>query len=508
MALIALEAAYHSNKTRTLSRRLQVLYSIPELRADASFFRNVRKWRKADMARRSAAAVRRRRTDEDGSSAAPDMPLFGTLGDSTVSEFGEATELRVIGDVSSSDHRDALTKYGGAARLEGAAAPAKKRQDRPSRTAIAEELPTPIASGIGEGRRALKNGFRGMETLATEAGDPVRKKREEPQETVFRERLPTSGVSGPVIGKVHPAPANAASSAEIIAGKALFADQKRRGRPRRVDKPADPTGSVAPSAADAGPGADGSPPDVQSIVDTAAVSAAKAPGRSRRQRDQEMLLSSGAISAGSDGVEAKAPHLVSLSGSTGADDGPSHREPGSKPRICPAGEQETSVSGFSNDVDPELVHPADDVPADAGVKEDVPYRTRTAKRSLRTGDEDASPSEKDDRDVVASRGMYLRPEARKRGEDVSPYWMPLPKAIEVKSARLREEHGYHEAIGWVARIGDVCVALRWTEDGAREIGRMATFHEALAAIPEPSLFKASEAAMETAQQGRRKRKAT
>jgi hypothetical protein len=221
-----------------------------------------------------------------------------------------------------------------------------------------------------------------------------------------------------------------------------------------------------------------------------------------------MLLSSGAISAGSDGVEAKAPHLVSLSGSTGADDGPSHREPGSKPRICPAGEQETSVSGFSNDVDPELVHPADDVPADAGVKEDVPYCTRTAKRSLRTGDEDASPSEKDDRDVVASRGMYLRPEARKRGEDVSPYWMPLPKAIEVKSARLREEHGYHEAIGWVARIGDVCVALRWTEDGAREIGRMATFHEALAAIPEPSLFKASEAAMETAQQGRRKRKAT
>src|SRR4051812_15799950 len=98
MVLIALEAAYHSNKTRTLSRRLQVLYSLPELRADASFFRNVRKWRKADMARRSAAAVRRRRTDEDGSSAAPDMPLFGTLGASTVSDPDKTPELRGVWD--------------------------------------------------------------------------------------------------------------------------------------------------------------------------------------------------------------------------------------------------------------------------------------------------------------------------------------------------------------------------------------------------------------------------
>jgi hypothetical protein len=266
-------------------------------------------------------------------------------------------------------------------------------------------------------------------------------------------------------------------------------------------------GSVAPSAADAGAGVEEVPPDVQSGVD-AAVSAAKAPGRSRKQHDQEMLLSSGAVPAGSDGVQAKAPHLVSLSGSTGADDGLSHREPERKPRICPAGEQETSVSAVSDNVDPELVHPADDVLADAVVKEDAPYRSRTAKRSLRRGDEDAPPSEKDDRDVMVSKGVYLRPEARKRGEDVSPYWMPLPKAIEVKSARLREEHGYHEAIGWVARIGDVCVALRRTEDGAREIGRMASFHEALAAIPEPSLFKASEAATETAQRDRKKRKAT
>jgi hypothetical protein len=458
------------------------------------------------MARRSAAVVRRRRTDKDESSAVPDMPLFGTVGNSTVSDFGKPTELRVVGDDSSSDHPNASVEYGEAGRSGGAATLVKKGREKPSKTAFAEELPTSVASGIGEGGRALKKVFPGTEIGAIEAGDPVRKKRDEPQKTVFRERLATSPVSGPVIGKVHPTLANAASSAEIISGEALF--PKRRGRPRRVDKPADPKGSVAPSAADAGAGVDGAPPDVQSIVDAAAVSAAKAPGRSRKQHDQEMLLSSGAVPAGSDGVQAKAPHLVSLSGSTGADDGLSHREPERKPRICPAGEQETSVSTVSDNVHPELVHPAGDVLADAGVKEDAPYRSRTTKRSLRRGDEDAPPSEKDDRDVMVSKGVYLRPEARKRGEDVSPYWMPLPKAIEVKSARLREEHGYHEAIGWVARIGDVCVALRRTEDGAREIGRMASFHEALAAIPEPSLFKASEAATETAQRDRKKRKAT
>ena len=111
------------------------------------------------MARRSAAVVRRRRTDKDGSSAVPDMPLFGTVGNSTVSDFGKPTELRVVGDDSSSDHRDASVEYGEAARSEGAAAPVKKRRGKPSKTAFAEELPTPVASGIGEGGRALKKGF-------------------------------------------------------------------------------------------------------------------------------------------------------------------------------------------------------------------------------------------------------------------------------------------------------------------------------------------------------------
>ena len=132
------------------------------------------------MARRSAAAVRRRRTDEDGSSAVPDMPLFRAVGSSTVSDPDKTPELRVVGNVSSSDHRDASIEYGEAARSEGAAALVKKRRGKPSKTAFAKELPTPVASGIGEGGCALKKGFPGSEILATETGDPVRKKRDEP----------------------------------------------------------------------------------------------------------------------------------------------------------------------------------------------------------------------------------------------------------------------------------------------------------------------------------------
>ena len=162
------------------------------------------------MARRSAAVVRRKRTDKDESSAVPDMPLFGTVGNSTVSDFGKPTELRVVGDDLSSDHRDASVEFGEAARSEGAAAPVKKRRGKPSKTAFAEELPTPVASGIGEGGRALKRVF-----LARKLGRPRRVIPSGKSGTNFKrwffgndyrhrcfrtcKRLPTSPVSGPVM---------------------------------------------------------------------------------------------------------------------------------------------------------------------------------------------------------------------------------------------------------------------------------------------------------------------